>query len=169
MESLVGMDDYALKSVQRQIAIVLHILNCFQNNAHFQMSGQFPADRFACRDILNYQEVSKPMIKEQIGYVSAEYFVRHNLVEFSIYYVFKCPMLGRFLHNGAIWIYSPNLGKQPIFFHYPDYFLVIHHYFFVSPQPHFNGSKSVFGFALLKQFIDCQIVRIVFVLIVSGL
>ena len=131
------------------------------------MSGQFPADCLACRDILDHREVSKSMVKEQIGYVSAEYFVGHNLIEFPIQYILKCAMFGCFFHDSAIWIGAPNLRKQPILFHYPDYLLVIHHYFFILPQPHLYRPEAIFRFALLKQFFDYQVILIVFIFFIG--
>ncbi len=77
-------------------------------------------------------------------------------------------MFCRLFHYRLVGIPSPDLGNEVILFHDPDYLFVVHDNLLFPFQPHFNLSPAVFGLALIKDFLDEQIVIAIFICLVSA-
>jgi hypothetical protein len=63
-----------------------------------------------------------------------------------------------FFHNVFIWIPPPYFSEQTIFFHNPDYFLVIH----LDFELHLHRSPAIFAFTAVKYFFNEQVIIVIF-------
>ena len=71
-------------------------------------------------------------------------------------------MLQTLFHNLFVWVLSPDFRCQVIFSHNPLNLLVIYAW-----KPHFQASPAVLAFSFVKDLFDCEIIRIVFVWLVT--
>ena len=119
---------------------------------------QFQATTIAAGNILDYRNIYESALEGQVGDISTEDLKGNELLESSLQFVGKYPVLHSLLSGSSVGVPLPHLGHQSVFPHNSLYFLVIHVW-----QSHFNASPAVFAFTFVKDFFDVEKITVVFV------
>jgi hypothetical protein len=122
-----------------------------------------PSGNFAGGNVFYDGQVNETIAKRNVGDIGAENLARSDLSEFSVQFIFKGSMLGRLFHDRFVGIFSPDLGDEAVFFHYPAYLFMVHDRVRLPFQMHFYLAPAVFLLALIEYLFDQQVVGMILV------
>ncbi len=123
-----------------------------------------PRHHLATRDVFHHGEIREDALEWDVCDVGTEHGVRSALIKHSLQFVGKDAMLETLLHDGFVWVSSPDIGDESILPHEALYLLVIH-----LGKVHFDAPPSIPAAALVEDGFDFEIVFVVFVRLVCRL